>query len=127
LTYSHLRLLTVKELRVNDIVHCGQLAPGICMPWYVIAVGSKLAIVRIGSKRHGTLVEITGVQIRNLDMYLAIDCPYDDDQAPSEIVSNTPQLYQVTMNSGDQESYFRFKEAYPMRSIAKQGGAFLRR
>jgi hypothetical protein len=72
MVYSANRVLTVKELRSGDIMHCGMTA-GKCMAWTVKETDTTYAYVKVGS----SMVKMTGKDIRNgLPMYRAKECPF---------------------------------------------------
>jgi hypothetical protein len=70
--YSGNQVLTVGELRPEEVLHCGQTG-GQCMPWTLLEKADQVGYFRVG----GTTVKMTGLDIRKgLPMYRAVDCPF---------------------------------------------------
>lgn len=70
--YSGQQVLSVKELRVGEKLHCGKTG-GHCMIWTVADKDDAFAYIRVGG---GSIVKMSGRSIRTgLPMFRAIDCP----------------------------------------------------
>lgn len=71
-TYSSVQVLTVKELKVGERLHCGSTG-GRCMTWTVLDKEDAVAYIRVGN---GSTVKMTGKDIRaGLPMFRVVDCP----------------------------------------------------
>jgi|SRR5215469_16802628 len=74
--YSHLQVLTVRELQVGEVLHAGRSA-GLCVEWKVfkIADDKSYFIAQIGNS--STYLKLTGKDIRDpaFPMFRKPDCP----------------------------------------------------
>jgi hypothetical protein len=114
--YDSDRILTVRELRVGDIMHGGMLA-GKCVKWHVVEKFPSRAAVRVSS----SLLLISGIELRQMPFYLDKDCPVcalNYEVKPSV----TPELFTIPREilSADVPSSFRFRAAQYGREIKKR-------
>lgn len=125
--YSHLRVLTVSELSEKEVLHCGQITDGVCMEWTVVGFAGKSALIRVGGERTGSLIQITGREIRDIEMYRASDCPYCGNDAKIVIVEKGEGiLCKADIESSNIASSFLFREARRLGG-RKSGAAFIRK
>lgn len=70
--YSGQQVVSVKELRIGEKLHCGKTG-GECMVWTVADKDEAFAYIKVGA---GAVVKMSGRSIRSgLPMFRAIDCP----------------------------------------------------
>lgn len=122
-SYPAGQVLTIKELRPGEIMHCGMTA-GKCMIWTVVDRDNAYAYVRVGN----SIVKMTGKDIRGgLPMYRAMDCPV------CALTKNMPATKQLTkhdtlftaqiLESADVSSALSGVDNVRMKNTTGQGGA----
>lgn len=110
MAFSSDRILTLKELRVGQLVHSG-FSGGFCVKWKVVAV-ENYAVFRHG----GTVALVDGIQLRKWPTYRPETCPNCDKQKPVETVSAEVKFLTQDLTPSVMASAFRFREAqYVMR------------
>ncbi len=128
------QVATATELRVGEILHCGQTG-GQCMKWLVTAVDktSKKVTMRVGGTGHknsGTMVNMTGRDIRNgLPMFRIAECPFCLRTQPpitnSVALESEPVYVTTRLEAADVES--ALSRVDNKRSDGtRQGGARIR-
>jgi hypothetical protein len=126
MVYSGAQVLTTKELKVGDVLHCGRTG-GRCMPWHVIDKEPAAAFIRVGT---GSIVRMTGTDIRNgTPMFRATECPIcSKSTMPGNIVPSLHhvQTYTVqTLDSADVPSSLSGVDNVRKKSQRYSGGAIL--
>lgn len=122
-SYPASQVLTIKELRNGEAMHCGMTA-GKCMVWTVVDKDTAFAYVRVGS----SIVKMTGRDIRSgLPMYRATDCPIcsltKDIQISQPESRESVAFTQQVLESADVSSALSNVENVRMKNTTGQGGA----
>lgn len=121
--YLACQVVTVKQLKANDIMHCGTLS-GKCVEWRVIATDGVHAKVKIG----GTTTLMSSSDIRSgLPMFYARECPICDSGRREQAIELTekpvdPIFVRQNLESADISSSLSGVQNLK-RGGNKQGGA----
>jgi len=120
--YPANQILTVKELKSGEIMHCGRTG-GRCMAWTVIDKDETHAYVKVG----GTTIKMTGRDIRTgTPMYRVGECPFcklgqpaTQAPTPKERVSFVVR----TLEAEDIASALSRVDNFRKKNTLNQGGA----
>jgi hypothetical protein len=135
--YDSRRVLTIKELEPEMVLHSGQIADGVCAEWSVerIADDYSKALLCI----YGTYIQVTGHELRHdpQPWYPADRCPLPHKRAdaredtPGGPESGCAALHRVPEALVGREHVRSSLEsrrlAFRMHIGDKKGGAFMRR
>lgn len=113
--YDSKRILTVRELRIGDVLH-GMMLAGHCVKWTVTNKSGQYAFLKIGD----TVAIATGHDLRETAFYLANNCPncaLQHQVKPSAI----PELHTIPRQilAADVPSSFRFRAAQYRRKTSR--------